>query len=46
MVVPDETTLDDVVARLTHHHYEFTDVGGGIEVRDPSGNLVKVVIGS
>lgn len=45
VVVPDETTLDDVVARLTHHHYEFTDVGGGIEVRDPSGNLVKVVIG-
>jgi catechol 2,3-dioxygenase len=46
IVVPDENTLDDVCARLTHHHYEFTDIGGGIEVRDPSGNLVKVVIAS
>ncbi len=46
VIVPDETTLDDVCARLTHHHYEFTDVGGGIEVRDPAGNLVKVVIAS
>jgi catechol 2,3-dioxygenase len=44
VVVPDETTLDDVCARLTAHHYEFADIGGGIEVRDPSGNLVKVVI--
>ena len=43
IVVPDEVTLDDVRARLTHHHYEFTDIGGGIEARDPSGNLVKVV---
>ena len=45
VVVPDENALDDVVARLTHHHYEFTDVGGGIDVRDPAGNLVKIVIG-
>ena len=43
IVVPDETSLDDVRARLTHHHYEFAETGGGIEVRDPSGNLVKVV---
>lgn len=43
IVVPDEVTLDDVRARLTHHHYEFADIGGGIEARDPSGNLVKIV---
>jgi catechol 2,3-dioxygenase len=44
VLVPDETALDDVCARLTAHHYEFADIDGGIEVRDPSGNLVKVVI--
>ena len=43
IVVPDEATLDDVRSRLTHHHYEFTEIGGGIEARDPSGNLVKVL---
>jgi catechol 2,3-dioxygenase len=43
IVVPDETTLDDVRARLTHHHFEFADIGGGIETRDPSGNLVRIV---
>ena len=46
IVVPDETTLDDVRARLTAHHYDFSEIGGGIEARDPSGNLVKVVIAS
>ncbi len=43
VVVPDEATLDEVRARLTHHHYEFAEIGGGIEARDPSGNLVKVL---
>ena len=43
IVVPDEATLDDVRSRLTHHHCEFGEIGCGIEVRDPSGNLVKVV---
>jgi catechol 2,3-dioxygenase len=43
VVVPDEATLDDVRSRLTHHHYEFAEIGGGIEARDPSGNLVKVL---
>ncbi|MBN9307047.1 MAG: hypothetical protein BGO82_04910 [Devosia sp. 67-54] len=43
IVVPDEASLDDVRARLTHQHYEFGEIGGGIEARDPSGNLVKVV---
>ncbi|MGN6682949.1 MAG: VOC family protein [Devosia sp.] len=43
IVLPDETTLGDVRARLTHHHYEFGEIGGGIEARDPSGNLVKIV---
>jgi len=43
IVVPDEATLDDVKARLTAHHFAFGEIGGGIEARDPSGNLVKVV---
>jgi catechol 2,3-dioxygenase len=44
IVVPDETTLDDMRARLTAHHYAFAETGDGIEARDPSGNLVKVVV--
>ena len=43
IVVPDEAALDDVRARLTAHHYEFGEIGGGIEARDPSGNLVKIL---
>jgi catechol 2,3-dioxygenase len=43
IIMPDETTLDDVRSRLTHHHYDFAEIGGGIEARDPSGNLVKVL---
>ncbi len=43
IVVPDEATLDDVRARLTAQHFEFAEIGGGIEARDPSGNLVRVV---
>jgi catechol 2,3-dioxygenase len=42
--LPDQATLDDVRARLSRHHYEFAETGNGIEVRDPSGNLVKLVI--
>jgi len=44
IVVPDENTLDEVRSRLTHHHYEFAETPDGIESRDPSGNLVKVVL--
>jgi len=43
VVAPDEATLDDVRARLTAHHFAFGEIGAGIEARDPSGNLVKVV---
>ena len=43
IVVPDEASLDDVRARLTAHHFAFGEIGGGIEARDPSGNLVKVL---
>lgn len=46
VVVPDATTLDDVRARLTAHNYAFGEIAGGIEARDPSGNLVKVVVAS
>ena len=44
IVVPDENTLGEVRSRLTHHHYEFAEIPDGIESRDPSGNLVKVVL--
>ena len=44
IVVPDAQTLDDVRARLTAHQFRFDNVADGIEVRDPSGNLVKVVV--
>jgi catechol 2,3-dioxygenase len=44
IAVPDATTLDDVRARLTARAYAFGEIDKGIEVRDPSGNLVKVVI--
>ena len=44
IVVPDENTLEEVRSRLTHHRYEFAEIPDGIESRDPSGNLVKVVL--
>ena len=43
IVVPDATTLDDVRARLSKKGYAFGEIRSGIEARDPSGNLVKVV---
>jgi catechol 2,3-dioxygenase len=43
IVVPDEATLDDVRARLSANNFEFAEAGAGIEARDPSGNLVKVI---
>ena len=43
IVVPDTATLDDVRARLSAHGYAFGEIAGGIEARDPSGNLVKIV---
>jgi catechol 2,3-dioxygenase len=43
IVVPDENILDDMRARLAAQQVEFAPIGGGLETRDPSGNLVKVV---
>jgi catechol 2,3-dioxygenase len=43
VTVPDEAVLDDVRARLTARNFAFGEIEGGIEVRDPSGNLVKVL---
>jgi catechol 2,3-dioxygenase len=42
--VPDAATLDDVRARLTAGGFAFETIESGLEVRDPSGNLVKVVV--
>jgi catechol 2,3-dioxygenase len=44
IVVPDVTTLDDVRVRFAGHKIAFSEIAGGIEARDPSGNLVKVVV--
>lgn len=44
IAVPDAGTLDDVRARLKAHNYSFGEIEECIEVRDPSGNLVKVVV--
>lgn len=44
IVVPDAATLDDVRARLSAHGHAFSEIAGGIEVRDPSGNLAKVIV--
>jgi catechol 2,3-dioxygenase len=41
--VPDGKTLDDVRARLSAEKYAFDEIEGGIEARDSSGNLVKVL---
>ncbi len=43
IVVPDAGTLDEVRARLRAQDYAFGEIEGGIESRDPSGNLVKVM---
>jgi catechol 2,3-dioxygenase len=43
VVVPDGGTLDDVRARLAANSFTFGEIEGGIEARDPAGNLVKVV---
>jgi catechol 2,3-dioxygenase len=43
IVVPDAQTLDDVSARLSAKGFPFEASETGIDVRDPSGNLVKVV---
>ena len=44
IVLPDAGTLDDVRARLDAKGYAFGEIGEGVEVRDPSGNLIKVVV--
>ena len=43
IVVPDTETLDAVKTRLASLDFAFGEIEGGIEARDPSGNLVKVV---
>jgi catechol 2,3-dioxygenase len=43
IVVPDASTLDDVRTRLSAKGFAFGEIGNGIEARDPSGNLVRVV---
>jgi catechol 2,3-dioxygenase len=43
IVVPDANTLADIRSRFTANDFEFTEIAGGIEARDPAGNLVKMV---
>ncbi len=44
IVVADAQTLHDVRVRLTARDFGFDEINGGIELRDPSGNLVKVLV--
>jgi catechol 2,3-dioxygenase len=44
ILVPGASTLDDIRARLAAHKFAFGEIAGGIEARDPSGNLVKVMV--
>jgi catechol 2,3-dioxygenase len=44
IVLPDAEALSGVRARLIGLGVAATDIPGGIEVRDPSGNLVKILI--
>lgn len=46
VVVPDARTLDEVRARLAALGVAVTETNEGIEVRDPSANLVKVRVAS
>jgi catechol 2,3-dioxygenase len=46
IVVPDAATLDGVRARLEAHDFAFEAIDGGIAARDPSGNLVRIVVAS
>lgn len=45
IVVPGTEVVNDVRARLRAKGFALDEVPGGIEARDPSGNLVKVVAG-
>ena len=43
--LPDAATLDEVRARLGGLGVAIDEIGGGIAARDPSGNLVRVLVG-
>ena len=45
VVVPDATTLDGVRTRLGALDFAYEEIEGGIAARDPSGNLVRIVVG-
>lgn len=45
IVLPDAATLDGVRARLTGLNVPLTEITGGIAAKDPSGNVVHVVVG-
>ena len=46
VVVPDGQTLGEVRSRLRTLGVAVEEIVGGIEARDPSGNLVKVLVGN
>lgn len=45
IVVPSREVLDAVAGRLQTLGADAETVPGGLEVRDPSGNLVRVIVG-
>jgi len=44
VVVPDSDALKGVRQRLTEQGVALTDIAGGLEAPDPSGNCVRVVV--
>jgi catechol 2,3-dioxygenase len=42
LVLPDRSSLDETVARLRAGEVEVDSAGGAAEVRDPSGNLLRL----
>jgi len=46
VVVPDASTLSEVRDRLRTLGVATEEIVGGLEARDPSGNLVKVLVGN
>jgi len=45
IVLPDVAALDAMKARLTSISAPYTETNTGLDVRDPAGNLAKVIVG-
>jgi catechol 2,3-dioxygenase len=44
IIVPDTATLDGITSRLNAGSGPVTQIGNGIETRDPAGNTLKILV--